>query len=211
MFTNTALTQRNQHKQALRRLILDAARSIFVEDGYEGFSMRKLATKIRYSPGSIYLRFKNKQQIFETLVEESFSHLHAAMTRLKNTGNNSDPVELLRRGLRGYVEFGLRHPSDYRFTFLLSSPAAKRSHKVHASFEALRDLVRLCLKEKRFRAIDAETASQVLWACAHGITSLLIQRPSFAWAEKERLIATVIDNSIDGLLVSSVRSSRRRK
>lgn len=192
-------------------MILAAARNIFVQEGYESFSMRKLAAKIRYSPGSIYLHFKNKQQLFDSLVEESFTHLHAAMVKLMNAGRNSDPVKMLRKGLLGYVEFGLRHASDYRFAFLLSPPVEKRPHKVHSSFEALRDMVRLCLKEKRFRVIDAETASQALWASAHGITSLLIQRPSFPWARKEQLIATVIDNSIAGLLPSAARSSLRRK
>lgn len=192
-------------------MILAAARNIFVQEGYEGFSMRKLARKIRYSPGSIYLHFRNKQQLFDSLVEESFTHLHAAMVRLRNAERNGDPLEMLRKGLRGYVEFGLRHANDYRFAFLLSPPVEKRPKKVHSSFAALREMVCLCLKEKRFRAIDAETASQALWASAHGITALLIQRPSFPWVRKEQLIATVIDSSIAGLLPTAARTSLRRK
>jgi AcrR family transcriptional regulator len=211
MFTETAISQRSKHKQELRKVILGAARNIFVQEGYESFSMRKLANKIRYSPGGIYLHFKNKQQLFDSLVEESFAHLHAAMRKLMSAGQNGDPVEMLRKGLLGYVEFGLRHANDYRFAFLLSPPVEKRPPGVHSSFEALREMVRLCLKEKRFRVIDVETASQALWASAHGITSLLIQRPSFPWAGKEQLIATVIDNSIAGLLPSAGRTSRRRK
>ena len=211
MFIQTAVKQRSKHKQDLRQVILAAARNIFVQEGYEGFSMRKLARKIRYSPGSIYLHFRNKQQLFESLVEESFTHLYAAMVRLRSAERNGDPVEMLRKGLRGYVEFGLRHANDYRFVFLLSPPVEKRPKKMHSSFAALREMVCLCLKEKRFRAIDAETASQALWASAHGITSLLIQRPSFPWARKKQLIATVIDNSIAGLLPSAARTSLRRK
>lgn len=192
-------------------MILAAARNIFVHEGYEGFSMRKLARKIRYSPGSIYLHFRNKQQLFDSLVEESFTHLHAAMVRLRSAERNGDPVEMLRKGLRGYVEFGLRYANDYRFAFLLSPPVEGRPKKVHSSFAALREMVCLCLKEKRFRAIDAETASQALWASAHGITALLIQRPAFPWVRKEQLIATVIDNSIAGLLPTAARDSLRRK
>jgi AcrR family transcriptional regulator len=210
MFNLTAVAQRGRHKRELRRVILGAARQIFVREGYESFSMRKLAKRIQYSPGSIYVHFKNKQDLFNTLVEESFSHLLDAMTRLQKAEQHSDPVAMLRKGLRGYVEFGLRHANDYRFAFLLSPPAEKRPYQVRASFEALRDIVQLCVKERRFRAINIEIASQALWASAHGITSLLIQRPSFPWARKEELIATVIDNSIDGLLATS-RPSLRRK
>jgi AcrR family transcriptional regulator len=71
MITSIA-SRRQQHKEELRRVILDAAREIFVDQGYESFSMRRLAEKIEYSPGSIYLHFKNKEKLFEVLVEESF-------------------------------------------------------------------------------------------------------------------------------------------
>jgi AcrR family transcriptional regulator len=211
MFIATAVAQRHKHRQELRTVILNAARRIFVQEGYESFSMRKLAKKIQYSPGSIYLHFKNKQELFNSLVEESFSHLLEAMTELKKAGRREDPVEMLRKGLRGYVEFGLRHSNDYRFAFLLSPPVKQRPYKVHVSYEALREMVRLCVKEKRFRAIDVETASQALWASAHGITSLLIQRPSFPWVQKQKLIAMVIDNSIDNLVARRAPSQLRRR
>ena len=210
MFIETAIAQRERHKQELRRIILDAARRIFVEEGYESFSMRKLAQRIHYSPGSIYLHFKNKRELFHSLVEESFSKLHEGMVRLKAIEKNSDPVALLRKGLRGYVRFGLSYPNDYRFAFLISPPGEKRPQKVHAPFEALRQLIRVCVKEGYFHPIDVETASQDLWAIAHGVTSLLIQRSSFPWVPKERLIATVIDKSIDSFLAAPAQSRTKR-
>ncbi len=68
----SALSRRRKHKEELRRAILDAAREIFVRQGYESFSMRKLAEKIEYSPGSVYLHFKNKEELFECLGGREF-------------------------------------------------------------------------------------------------------------------------------------------
>ncbi|HET7205640.1 MAG TPA: helix-turn-helix domain-containing protein, partial [Terriglobales bacterium] len=110
----SASSRRRKHKEELRRFILDAAREIFVRQGYESFSMRKLAEKIEYSPGSVYLHFKSKEELFECLVEESFARLLKTLAALRNGKEWQDPVEELKKGMRAYVEFGLRNPNDYR-------------------------------------------------------------------------------------------------
>jgi AcrR family transcriptional regulator len=195
----SAISRRQKHKDELRRIILDAARAIFVDQGYESFSMRKLAEKIEYSPGSIYLHFKNKEELFECLVEESFGRLLETLSDLENGQQWDDPVEELRKGMWAYVEFGLRNQSDYRFAFMLTPPMEKRPYKVHGSFDVLRSMVRRCVEEKCFRAVDVETTSQAIWASIHGITSLLIQRPAFPWISNKKLIAQVIHTATDSL------------
>jgi len=196
-----ATLRREQYRAELRTQILDAAREVFVRDGYESFSMRKLAQRIEYSPGSIYLHFKNKEEIFESLVDESFDRLLRALNRLKNRHAQQDPVAALKKGLRAYVDFGLRNPNDYHFAFLLRQPLQRRPYKVHPAFDVMRYMVGRCVEEKRFRPVDVETTSQALWAAIHGITSLLIQRPTFPWVARRQLIAQVINHAIDGLMV----------
>ncbi|MBZ5599089.1 MAG: TetR/AcrR family transcriptional regulator [Acidobacteriia bacterium] len=196
-----AILRRKQHKAELKTQILAAAREIFVRDGYESFSMRKLAQRIDYSPGSIYLHFKNKEELFESLVEESFDRLLRALNRLKNGHAHQDPVAKLKTGLRAYIDFGLRNPNDYRFAFLLRRPLQRRPYKVHPAFDVMRYLVGRCVEEKRFRPVDVESTSQALWAAIHGITSLLIQRPTFPWVARRQLIDQVINNAVDSLML----------
>jgi AcrR family transcriptional regulator len=198
-----AAIRREQHKQELRTVILDAAREIFAREGYESFSMRKLAKQIEYSPGSIYLHFKNKEELFETLVEESFERLLQALNRIKNGQAEEDPAEALKKGMRAYVEFGLRNPNDYRFAFLLRPPVLKRPYRTHPAFGTMRHMVGRCVDEKRFRPVDVETTSQALWAAIHGITSLLIQRPTFPWVGKKQVIEQVINNAVDSLMAAT--------
>jgi AcrR family transcriptional regulator len=194
-----ATSRRQKHKYELRKIILDAAREIFVGQGYESFSMRKLAERIEYSPGSIYLHFKNKEALFECLVDESFDRLLKTLADLQKGQQGDDPVGELRKGMQAYVEFGLRNPSDYRFAFMLTPPVEKRPYVVHGAFQVLRDMVRRCVEEERFRGVDVETTSQALWASIHGITSLLIQRPAFPWTSKKKLIAQVIHTATESL------------
>ena len=194
------LTPRERYREVLRREILDAAREAFVRDGYEGVSMRQLAERIGCSHGNLYRHFKDKEALFDCLVEESFDRLADGMKRLIESDRGRDPVELVRTMGRAYVEFGLANPSIYEFAFLLRRPG-QSAGKPHVAYQRLRSLVQRCLDEKRFRRVDVDAASQALWAAVHGITSLLILRPTFPWADRNKLIGQVVDAAVNGLLV----------
>lgn len=194
-----AAARRDKYKAELRADILAAARDIFVRDGYEAFTIRKLAQQVGFSAGNIYLYFKDKNEIFDSLVDQSFADLLAALPQPDDT-KREDPVKLLRRSLRIYVKFGLDHPNHYRFSFLLQPAAQPRPHKQRAAYESLLRKVRLCIDAKQFKTSDADMAAQALWAAAHGITSLFIDRPRFPWVERNRLIDQVLDSAVDGLL-----------
>src|SRR5258708_8330357 len=164
--------------------------------------MGKPAEKIEFSAGSVYLHFNSKEELFECLVEESFARLLKTLTGLGNGRKWQDPVEELKKGMRAYIDFGLRNPNDYRFAFMLRRPVEKRPYNAHAAFEVLRQMVKRCIEEKRFRDTDVESTSQVLWASAHGTTSLLIQRPAFPWAPKKQLLTQLIGILMAGLMAA---------
>jgi AcrR family transcriptional regulator len=191
---------RERYRKVLRRAILDAAREAFVRDGYEAVSMRKLAERVGCSHANLYLHFKDKEALFYCLVEESFDQFGDGLRRLIESARSGDPVTLVRQAGRAYVEFGVANPSVYEFAFLIRRPGRGRPGKPHVTYERLQSLVRRCMDKKRFRRMDVDAASQALWAAAHGITSLLILRPTFAWADRDKLIGQVIDAAVDGLL-----------
>lgn len=187
---------RERYRSELRRTILDAARDAFSRGGYESVSMRSLAEALGLSHGALYVYFKDKDEIFEALVRESFDQLAASLRQMR--GRGGDPVRFLKRAGRKYVEFGLQNPGAYEFAFILRRPGSTR--EPHVAYEYLRAAVKRCIDEKRFRTRSVEVASQALWAAVHGITSLLILRPSFPWAAKKALIVTVVDSAVDGLV-----------
>jgi AcrR family transcriptional regulator len=190
---------RERYRDQLRRAILDAAREAIVRDGYAGVSMRQLAERIGCSHGNLYLHFKDKEALFDCLVEESFDQFGEGMRTMAESARRGDPVALVRRLARAYVDFGVANPSVYEFAFVLRRPGPKRPRKPHATYDRLRTLVQRCMDEKRFRRMDVDAASQALWAAVHGITSLLIVRPTFPWADRDQLIEQVVDAAVDGL------------
>jgi AcrR family transcriptional regulator len=204
-----AEARRERYRQEARSEILSAAREIFVRDGFEGFSMRTLARSVGCSLGAIYIYFKSKEDLFDALVEESFVHLYDALgVLLKERGK--DPVRQLKRGLQLYVEWGLKHPSEYQIAFVVRNPT-KKPYQTHRAFDTARALVKLCLGRSRAAERELELRTQALWAATHGITSLLTQRPSFPWVSKQRVIDQVIDSAVQGAIGPTKRQKSKGK
>src|SRR5262249_52771570 len=110
--------RRERERQVVRQEILDAARALFFEEGYERTSMRKVVQKIEYSLTIIYLYFYDKRELLDSICAETFSKF---VKGLQESGQaNEDPLQNLRVTLRAYVEFGLKNPNDYGVTFMMT-------------------------------------------------------------------------------------------
>lgn len=196
--------RRLREKQLLRQEILDAARALFVRQGYENVSMRKIAEKIDYSPTTIYLHFKDKEELMFAVCEETFRSLVQELAAVEK--GTKDPVEALKKGLIAYVDFGLRHPQHYLISFVIPHEHGHDSSRYVSpeatgmkAFAFLARGIQECIRQKKFRAVDVAVASQSLWAAVHGVTSLLIVHKDFPWAKKETLVETVIDAAVRAL------------
>ena len=108
--------RRGRVREDLRKLILSAAEELFVRDGYENVSMRKIARKMEYSATTIYHHFKDKGELFFHLLESYHGALRIRMERIYR--DVADPVEAVREGMRTYTEFGLANPSYYKLAFM---------------------------------------------------------------------------------------------
>ena len=61
--------------------LIKAAGEEFLKNGFEGSSIRTIAEKAQTSPRAIYTRFKNKESLFEAVIEPAYSDF---MTLFKN-------------------------------------------------------------------------------------------------------------------------------
>ena len=92
--------RRERAKENLREQIMDAARELFVSEGYESVSMRKIADKIEYSPTTIYLYFKDKTDLLVQLCDETFARLGERLERIRQ--KQEDPLLALREAARAF-------------------------------------------------------------------------------------------------------------
>src|SRR5258708_20002952 len=93
--------RREREKSETRDKILDAARGLFVTEGYEGVSMRRVAEKIEYSPTAIYVHFSDKNELFHELCR----HVSARLQEVRQIAEMpAAPIERLRHAATTYIQ-----------------------------------------------------------------------------------------------------------
>ena len=202
--------RREREKSETRDKILDAARELFVTEGFEGVSMRRVADKIEYSPTAIYVHFTDKNELFRELCQQDFARLAEVF---QSSVMPSDPVERLRQIGRTYMEFGMSHPNHYKFMFMTTHPPLEPDEEERQrmgnpevdAYAFLRWAVQEAITAGRLREElrDADVVSQTLWAAVHGVISLNIAKCSDAWVDWRPLQARaemMLDVTIRGLL-----------
>ena len=169
----TVATRKQREKEEMRQLILDAARKLFLEKGFDQASIRNIAEQIEYSPGTIYLYFKEKDEIFFALHEEGFGKLLQSMAPLQYV---ADPFERLKAMGRIYMEFAKNNKDYYDLMFIMNSPmnAAEKEKWAmgDSALEHLKNVLRDCQSVGRFQGMDIEDLSFIIWSTMHGMCAL---------------------------------------
>jgi len=189
----------------LRRAeILRAAERIFVAQGYEAATIRKIADEVGVSSTALYMHFKDKDQILLEIGAQAIEQLLGVNREI--SARPVDCVARVRMMLEAYVRIALSNPNAYRLVFC-SSPLAASERKIEATnemgaqcFERFSGVVGEAAAEGRLRVGDTRTAAQVLWAGCHGMIALMITRPDFDWAPPEELTRVMIDGLLYGLI-----------
>ena len=202
--------RREREKSETRDKILDAARELFVTEGFEGVSMRKVAEKIEYSPTAIYVHFADKQELFRELCHQDYARLAEVF---QSSVMSTDPVERLKQIGAIYLDFGSRYPNHYKFMFMTTHPPHEpdeidkevMGNPEMDAYAFLKSAVQQAIDAGCFRPeiTDPEIVSQTLWASVHGVISLEIAKGSDPWVEwrplKERA-EMMLDITLRGLV-----------
>jgi AcrR family transcriptional regulator len=196
--------RKQREKENLRQEILDAARELFVAEGYANVSMRKVAEMIEYSPTTIYLYFRDKTDLLREVCEEAFRKLSDEIVKSQKTGKNE--LEVLRKGLLAYIDFGLKYPHHYEVVFITpkltdldSEDYTYENSMGKRAFDLLDRSVADCMSAGAIRQGNVALVAQTLWAGIHGVTSLLITHRGFPFVDRRVLIDSVVDTLIAGL------------
>jgi AcrR family transcriptional regulator len=200
--------RRAREREETRGKILDAAREMFAQEGYEAVTMRRIAEKIEYSPTAIYFHFRDKEALLRELCETDFRTLAAQFVSIARI---ADPIERLRRTGHAYLDFGIRNPNHYRTMFMTPHPPMHKEDLdlEHGNPEVdayafLKSIVAEAIESKRFRPElrDADLVAQSIWAGVHGVIALQIAKCNDDWVEWRPLKkrgALMIETLINGL------------
>jgi len=169
------ITERKEReKQEMRDRIVEAAAAVFTEVGYEKTSIRMIAERIEYSPATIYLYFKDKNEILFAVHHVGFELLKQEMLPLIGIKN---PLERLREMGEIYIRFSMEHPEHYNLMFVIMAPMeVLEEHKPWVdggeTFAFLEATVKECMDQGLIHATSAEHYAFYSWAFLHGLVML---------------------------------------
>lgn len=170
---------------ARREEILETAKRVFVEDGFQAATMRKIAQRLGLTATALYFHFRDKDELLAEIADRTFGRMIETMRACTAT----EPVERIRELLRIYIEFGVANPDEYRLTFMTPWPQGelfdKLSHrscdlgklkgsKGAEAFAFLADEVGRAIAAGQIPPGDVEVIAETMWAALHGLVSLLI-------------------------------------
>ena len=192
--------KRNLRKMQAR--ILQTAMGLFAKGGYENVTMRKIAAKIEYSPGTIYLYFTDKKDIMLQLCYQGFEQLLSRQDELEKI---TDPLERLHVAGRYYLTFALENPELYELMFATKEILGESGPDEEAvplkAFRKFEENVKKCMDVGAFSGAEVETMDISLWANLHGLASLLIKE-RLRFVPQDRL-----NDVLERALAFSLRSS----
>jgi AcrR family transcriptional regulator len=194
--------RKEREKQEMRDLILNVATAMFIEEGYDKTSIRKIADKIEYSPATIYLYFKDKDEIFHAIHDKGFDKFFALMETTRSIEN---PFDRLVRLSDLYIDFAYENPEYYDLMFIMMAPIEALTHNNEdwtcgfQAYDFLKALIKECIEQGYMKEMDVEIAALSIWSFKHGMTSLAIRNrfKMYSEAEVKKLMKESCDMMLD--------------
>lgn len=199
----TRLDRQQQHRDANRRAILDAALELFVAHGYGEVSIRSIAAKADYSPAAIYVYFASKDDIFFALAEEGFRLLGA--TAMASTPVSDRPIDDVRATVWRMHEFSAQHPEYFALVFLdRRVPRIGREYEQFAFMTEMRakflaQITRAIESGDLPAALDPRVAIRLLLAPILGLAAMRLSQRLAPDEDADALARNAIDATLAGL------------
>lgn len=158
-----------------RENILACACDLYLKDGLEGFSMRKLARQVGVTAPALYRYYEGKEQVILDVVREAYREFSSFLYQALE---GRTPEERLQKAGEGYLDFALTHPRWYQMVFI--SPEQLGVTDVPEELESQGcaihqfwvDRLRECMDAGLLKEDDPTRVGMTMWAHSHGLITL---------------------------------------
>jgi AcrR family transcriptional regulator len=190
--------RKEKQKIEIRKRILEASMQLFVAEGFNNVSIRRIADIIEYSPTTIYLYFKDKDEIFFNLHEMGFEKFREMNSNLAAIVN---PLARLHKMGENYIQFGLENHEFYDLMFIQQEPMDKLTEmgceweNGDAALTLLRNTLTECMEKGYIAPADPILLSLFVWSSVHGLVSLATRdRLDKLIPEKEKVLPAMMQS-----------------
>jgi AcrR family transcriptional regulator len=154
------LSRREREKLWQRQEMLDAALELFSKKGYHNVSMHEIAEKSEFAIGTLYKFFRNKEDLYKSLISEQANRFHEAVTKAIEEGD--DEIEKLRNYVKAKRQVFMANVSTIRLYFAETRGASfnikagldsEIRERYRQFLQSLASVFRSGIKKKRFKKI----------------------------------------------------------
>jgi AcrR family transcriptional regulator len=172
------MERRKREREIRRELAIDAAMSIYEEEGYHAITMEKIAERAELSRAALYLYFKNKEEILVSAIVAHADYFARVLTEVYDN-RESTRDQLLDKLWECFQKFYEKDPATFTaWQYFhqsdvignLATELRDILHEAGAKVVALQHkIVKYAIEEKVFVNCDHRTLSEVIWASFLGI------------------------------------------
>ena len=161
-----------------RDRILGCACELYLKDGFEGFSMRKLARRVGVTAPALYRHYENREKVLLDVVGQAHNVLAQYLYR---SLAGETPRERFSRAGEAYLDFALDHPRYFQMIYSfaefmgLDEVPEEVAEETCAVERFWHDRVRECVEAGLLRPASPEEIGLSLWAHAYGLISLYLR------------------------------------
>ncbi len=184
----------------LRERISAAAQELYLREGVEGVSMRKIAEMVGVSAPAIYRHFENKDAVLDEIVVRGLRILEQY---LRPALEAPTPRERLSKLIDNYLDFTLEQPRFFDFAFLAppSRALGQLSEEIArgnwVTFKMAVEQVAACMADGVLVKDDPMETAVTIWAEVHGLVTLY---RTGRFGTDERAFRRIYRQSVDRLL-----------
>lgn len=195
---------RSERQYAVEReAIINAALKLFKSEGYEGVSMRKIASEVGCSVSAIYIFFQSKRQIFHVFWERVFWDLAKKVVHAYEDASPADRIEAMSLT---YINFWFDRPDDFRSIFLVEDKPEAMSDGYfvdHSAAVPELSIFHRAIAEAQVRQEimpgDPEELKNILLCAFHGIALNLLTIPEYHWGHNGGIRDNMVRILISGM------------
>lgn len=169
--------KRESNKLANRSAILEAARSVFLESGYDAVTVRDVIGATHLAAGTFYNYFRTKEEVFRALIEQ---HIEALTAQLKVVRGNARSLDEFVHGAY-LAAFTAITEDPVLYSLLLRNEAVVRSlykeSVLGISVKALREDITDAIRRGIMPALDADALAAALFGAGYELGRMLAESP----------------------------------
>ncbi|MCC0649089.1 TetR/AcrR family transcriptional regulator [Clostridioides sp. ZZV15-6598] len=195
--------RRKNEKIEMKKKIMDAAIEVINQEGYENLSIRKIATKIEYSPTTIYLYYKDKAQIISDMANELYNKIENHSITVMNKYSSFSVDKQIREIMLTFIKI-LSSNSEmtkaimYSGMNIIFASQNTTSTPTNNGIEIFDELLATGIKQKIFKP-NIDNASWMLISALLGFVLCAVENQLYSLHNFPQFIDNFVDILLGGI------------